>query len=352
MIDKKGYWKLHRILITGSNGFVGTNIVLELMKNPDFQIRCMIQPGTSIETIEECQKRPGGERIEVISGDLTNMDSLEKACTDVWGIVHLAALVSDWAPKALFIKVNVDGTRNLLDAASRCHVKRVVYMSSLTVHDLSGHHYDDESAPRDMKFSPYGVSKILAEDLVQQWAEQNHTDYANVRPGFDIYGVYDRNTFIGVIDALKNKGFGFMNHGKALISIVYAENLAYGVHLLLTAAKISGAYNILDTNMTWYDFIKAWCDAGHFALPKLDAPYWLVYPFVALLEGIYKLFRIKTPPKLTYYRINITRHDLAFKNEKAVKELGYKPIVDFHESLQRTLKWYDILKGNNSNASK
>ncbi|MHA1898254.1 MAG: NAD-dependent epimerase/dehydratase family protein, partial [Promethearchaeota archaeon] len=285
-----------KILITGSNGFVGANLVeyiLEIFTNiyeaansegennsnsedkGDFkihsniksifrtvlekrasankddqnerslEIRCMILKGTDISELEDLQNKlielKKEKKIEYLYfndveltikfGNLLDVQSLIECTKDIDVVVHLAGLVTDWAPKKLFFKIILEGTKNLLNACSENHVSRFIYMSSLTVHELNGHHYDNEEAPRDMKFYPYGVAKKMAEDEVIKWAESGEKEdgdkddnekrnYAIIRPGFIIYGARDKGSFILALDAIINGKFGFINKGKALISYV------------------------------------------------------------------------------------------------------------------------------------
>jgi len=358
-----------RILITGANGFVGTNLIKVLCEYSNFLIRAMILKGTDESIIRDYQQKYNQKfrednnlpqnfnRIEIVYGDILDIESLKPCVKDVDIVVHLAGLVTDWAPKKLFFKLIVDGTKNLLDVIDLegIKVKRFIYMSSLTVHDLNGHYYDDENAPRDMKFFAYGVAKKQAEDLVKDWFVNSSSqfknakrDYAIVRPGFIIYGAYDQGSFILALDGIINGKFGFINGGKSLISYVYAENLAYGIKLLAEAETVNGPYIILDGNMKWKEFVKVWVDTANVKMPRYSVPYWLIFPFIWILEKIYKLFHSKKSPILNLYTIRIPRKDLAFTSKKIQQELNYKPIVEFNQSIKSTLDYYFTWKTKRS----
>jgi 2-alkyl-3-oxoalkanoate reductase len=339
------------VLVTGANGFIGTSLINCLCKIPNLIIKAMILKGTPTEEIEKIQtiynpefeKTHSLQKLEIVFADMMKKESMLPIMEGVDIIVHLAGLVTDWAPKDKFFALIVDATKNILDVASTCKVKRFIYMSSLTVSDLNGHHFDDESVARDMKFFQYGVAKRLTEDVVTEWAmKEEGRDYALMRPGFIIYGPNDKNSFIRALDSMLKGVFGFVNGGKALISYVYVENLAHGISLLVNSSqKISGPYIILDGNMGWKEFVKTWTEPKGLPMPKLNVPYGLVFPFIWLLEKIYRLFRTRKPPILTIYSLRIPAKDLAFSGAKMEKELGYKPIIPFPESIQRTLAYYD-----------
>jgi nucleoside-diphosphate-sugar epimerase len=185
-------------------------------------------------------------------------------------------------------------------------------------------------------------SKRICEDLVTEWAaRENGRDFALIRPGFVIYGPYDQNSFIRALDSMLKGKFGFINGGKKLISYVYVENLCYGISLLVNAKTINGPYIILDGNMSWKEFVKAWTDAKGVPMPKLNVSYGLVAPVIWLLEKIYKIFRSKRPPILTLYSIRIPRNDLGFSRSKMEREVGYTPLITFHDSIRKTLEYYD-----------
>jgi nucleoside-diphosphate-sugar epimerase len=332
---------MKKILITGANGFVGTNLCERLSKDPSKIFRAMIMENTPIELLNLFKKENAGENLEIVYGNLLDLDSLMRACNGIHTIVHLAGLVTDWAAKQLYFKIIVEGTQNLLLAASKMNVKRMIFMSSLTVHALSGHNIGDENTPRDMKSFAYGIAKRDAEDLVQKWAEENESrDYAVVRPGFTIYGKYDKGSFVNAIDAIVKGKFGFLNKGKSLISYVYSENLAYGLDLLISAEKINGAYIVMDGNMTWKEFVDEFSKEAKSKPIKTSIPYGLIAPIVILMVVVFKLLRIKRSPPLNMYRISIPRKHLAFSDKKIRDELGYNPPISFKESIKKTMEFY------------
>lgn len=344
------------VLVTGANGFIGTNLIQCLCKIPNLIIRSMILKGTPEGEIKkfqaiynpEFEKSYNIKKLDIVYANMMQKETMIPIMEGVHVIIHLAGLVTEWAPKQKYKELIIDATKNILDVASVCKVSRFIYMSSLTVSDLNGHINDDESCPRDMKFFQYGVAKRICEDMVKEWAEQDKgRDYALIRPGFIIYGPYDQNSFIRALDSMLKGKFGFINGGNKLISYVYVENLAYGISLLVNAKTINGPYIILDGNMTWKEWVKSWCDAKGVPIPKMNVSYGVIAPIIWFLEKIYKLFRSKKPPILTLYSLRIPRRDLGFSGAKIVRELGYNPLIPFNESITRTLKFYDEIYKRN-----
>lgn len=332
-----------KILITGANGFLGSNLTEYLSRSGEYEVFAMVRPSGTMNFLHRFEKdsSTGEALFQLVEADLGDEEGVKKAAEGMDAIVHLAGMVTDWGPREKYYELNVEGTERVLRAATAARVSTVLYLSSLTVHAMKGHYYSDETSPADITGFPYGETKRTGEDLVLRWAaEKAGRQGSIVRPGFVIYGAYDKNTFINVLDAIEAGRFGFIDGGKKLISYVYAENLAYGIERLLAGRGGTGIYNILDGNMTWKEWIGTWAEALGVKAPKLSVPYWLMYIPVSLLVGIYRILHIKKAPILTHYRIRIMHRDLAFSNEKAIRELGYNPPVSFGESIKRTLNFY------------
>lgn len=341
--------KRKRIIITGANGFVGSNLTKYLSQDSSLEVYAMVQPNAPVNFLKDFQYKDDSQEkwFEIIEGNLLDEDSIVEAFEDKDVVIHLAGFVSDWGEKKRFMQMNVEGTKKILRAARIVKASRVLYLSSLAVHGFGGHTYENEQAPYAKKNYPYGESKKIGEELVLEWIANNpEADGAIIRPGFVVYGRYDKNSFILAIDVINSGKFAFINGGKRLISYVYVENLCYGISQLIQAQKIGGVYNILDGNMTWREWIAKWEQAVGRKVTKISVPYVFLVPITAAMVGFYKLLRIKKSPPLNFYRINIMRKDLAFTNTKIKSELGYNPPIEIDEGINRTLEFYLESKEN------
>ncbi len=335
--------KKTKILITGANGFVGSNLTKYLSRDSSLEVYAMVRPNAPVNFLRDFQYKENNKDkwFELVEANLLDEESIVKAVSDKEVVIHLAGFVSDWGKKEKYWKLNVEGTQKVLKAASKAKVKRMLFLSSLTVHGLNGHKYDNEDTPRDVKNFAYGETKKICEDLVLDWAsKESKAESAIIRPGFIIFGPYDKNSFFRTLDAMKTGIFGLINGGKKLVSYVYVENLCYGIQRLLKSPKVDGAYNILDGNILWKEWISIWANALEIEPPRLRIRYAIIYPIVALMVGIYKLFRIKKSPPLNFYRIRVMRKDLAFVNTRISTEISYKPPISFEEGVKRTVGYY------------
>lgn len=335
--------KKKKILITGANGFVGSNLTKFLSQDSSLEVYAMVRPNAPVNFLKDFQKKPNSEKnlFEFVEANLLSEESMVKACKGMDVVIHLAGYVSDWGERERYWKLNVGGTENVLAATTKAKVSRVLFLSSLTVHGLKGHKFDDENTPRNVKRFPYGETKIIGEDLVMEWAKKTeNTDSAIIRPGFIIYGPYDQNSFIRALDAMASGKFALINGGRRLVSYVYVENLCYGIKQLVKAPSVTGAYIILDGNTTWRNWVDFWEKALDKKIIKFRIPYIFLVPITALMVGFYKLFRIKKDPLLTFYRINTMRKDLAYVNTRITSEIGYNPSIRLEDGIQKTLEFY------------
>jgi len=306
----------------------------------------MVRPKAPINFLRELQFPSDQDhehppRFQFIEATLTDEESLQKAVSGIDAIIHLAGNVSDWGPVETFHRLNVLRTEALLHAAAKAGVRQFIFMSSLTVHGMRDFVEADENTPRLCRRFPYGETKILAEDLVTSWAKSMPgRQGVIIRPAYIIYGRYDKNSFIHALHAILRRQFAFINGGRQLISHVYVENLCEGIRRLLDCPTCSGAYNVIDGNMTWRDWTSLWTSAAAVKPISLSIPYAVVFPIVGILEGIYRLFCIKTSPPLNFYRINIPRRNKSFSRAKLERDVGFTPPIPLESGIKATLEFY------------
>jgi nucleoside-diphosphate-sugar epimerase len=322
-----------RALVTGANGFIGSNLCRVLIER-GYEVVAFVLPGTNEKNLE-------GTKVRIIHGDILEPKSLKNAMSGVDTVFHLAALVTDWGSRELFMRVNVQGTRNVLDAAVGAKAKRFVYMSSLAIHKFKGWNGADENAPRENFRYPYSASKIAAEDLCNRYFREGKIETVIVRPGFVIIGPGDVMFFYRIAQVLEqHKPYGTINGGRAKFCYSYVENLVDGMVFVAESGKSAGeTYIISDGILTWKAFNEAVSHALGVKNPTASIPYRVAYPLVAVMEQTYKLFGSKNPPPLTRYRISVQARDLSFVSNK-IEKLGYRPKVSLDEGLRRTVEWY------------
>lgn len=327
------------VLITGGNGFIGSNLVRRIVELGEWKARVLVLKGTPENFLD-----PVRNQIEIVYGDITQPDTLPPAVKGCSIVFHLAALVTDWGPREKFLKVIFEGTKNVCEAAITAGVRRFVQMSSLAVHAYLGYKNANETTPRHNSKYFYGQAKNLAEDYLEEVFKAGKIETTIIRPAWTIFGENDYSTIYQVLENIKSGRFGFINKGRALVTHVYVQNLVDGmIHVAKHLNAAGETFIITDKTTTWQEFTDLLATGIGARTPTMSTPYAVIAPIVWIWEHLWRLFRAKTPPLLTMYRIGIQRRNIDFSPGKIRDKFGFQPRFTFEEGLQRTLVWYNMV---------
>ncbi len=180
-------WKNRRVLVTGAGGFIGSHLAERLVEL-GAQTRCFLRY-TSRGTVGWLEDSPMRAELELVHGDIRDSESVIRAARDAEVIFHLAALVgipySYYSPRS-YVQTNVEGTLNVLEAARRCGVERLVCTSTSEVYGSAHYVPIDESHPLQGQ-SPYAATKIGADKLAESYHRAFGLPVSIARP-FNAYG--------------------------------------------------------------------------------------------------------------------------------------------------------------------
>jgi dihydroflavonol-4-reductase len=300
------------ILVTGGTGFLGRELVRQLVKHGE-KVRVLTRKKVTLPYVES------------VYGDITNPDSLDDAMKGVDIVYHLAALVNHFAPESLLELVNVQGSRNVIRAAIKNKVKRVIYCSSV-------------SSERGGGSTVYGKSKIKAEKEVLKYA--NKIPIIVIRPG----PMYDRERKMLRWPVKIAKYFHIFGFFVPDITIhIASRNNVVKAMLLAKKRGIPGhIYTVCDAEPVKRTLLSSIICKKARALP-IPIPYHLIYPFLyvsALFsETLKKIFKIR--PFLTRGYIRVLMRERRYDISLAKKELGYKPNStkkDFADAVESILR--------------
>src|SRR5437660_9953790 len=180
-----------RILVTGSNGFIGAKVVEKLLEYGFANLRCFVRPSSRLSRLKEALDRLPAERnVELVIGDLLSRDDCRKAAEGVSIIYHLAAGMEKSFAGAFMNSALA--TRNLIDAFLEYgSPKRFVNISSFAVYSnlklRRGALLDEtcplEDAPQE-RFDAYGFGKLKQEQIVREYGNEHNLAYVILRPGY------------------------------------------------------------------------------------------------------------------------------------------------------------------------
>jgi nucleoside-diphosphate-sugar epimerase len=285
------------ILVTGGAGVMGSRLVKGLV-DKGYNVRVLTLPGDpKVQLLN-------GVNCEIVYGDVSDSSTLKGIFKDIDTVYHLAAIIIAYNKDILW-KINVEGTRNVLNEAVKYDCNHFIYISSAAAEWPEG--------------SDYAQSKIEAENLVKSQSKMNYTI---VRPTLT-YGYKEGQEFMMFLDSLKKYPFVFfIGKGKAKKKPVLADDIVKGLLAIAENKKTYGK----TYNLNGGEEISIWNFAR--VLLKYEG---IKKPFIAIPVSVCNFLALimeKTmkKPFLTRYGISRILHEASFDNTEAEKDLGYFPM--------------------------
>ncbi len=196
-------WKNKHVLVTGAGGFIGSHLTERLVEC-GANVRALIHYN-ALGSRGWLEDSPHKNKIDIIAGDICDRDSVNSAAKDVEVIFHLAALIAipySYHAPASYVRTNVEGTLNVLQAARERGVECVVHTSTSEVYGTARYVPIDEAHPLQSQ-SPYSASKIAADKMAEAFYCSFELPVATVRP-FNTFG--PRQSARAVIPTLITQG--------------------------------------------------------------------------------------------------------------------------------------------------
>ena len=317
-----------KVLVTGGTGFTGKALVHRLIEMGHQVVALDYKEGLKTQEIREWGA-------EVILGSVTDMDVVRRAVEGAEVVHHVAAAFREMdVPERHYYEVNVEGTRNVLQAALDAGVRKVIYCSTCGVHGNVDHPPAGEDAPiRPADY--YQRTKWEAEPLARKFFDRG-LKTTILRPAA-IYGPGDPERFYLIFKRVAGGTFPMFGNGRTLYHPLYIDNLIDAFILAMEDGKGDGeAYLIADEQ--YIDLVRR---VGKALEIDVRIPHYPVWPVVVvghIVEKACKPFGINPP--IFPRRVDWYRQNRAFRIDKARRDLGYQPRVGIDEGLRRTADWY------------
>lgn len=320
-----------KALVTGGRGFIGSFLVEQLLSE-GHEVRCLLRPkGGDLGWLT-------GLNVEIISGDVNDPVSVERAVADADYIFHLAGLTKSYDPKVLYT-VNVGGTERLLDAAGRLAggLERFVLVSSLAAAGPSrdGRPVTETDPPRPV--SEYGRSKLEAERIARGYADR--LPVTVVRPPA-VYGPRDGD-FLEYFRFCRKGWLPLLSGGPRYTSVVFVKDLVAGMRLAVQEEQAVGQtyFMAADPVYTWEYLGRNIAAVLGMKTRKVILPLALARAVCVLSEGFARLFKKNTLFNLDKFRELTETHWICDSN-KAKEELGFHCAFSLEAGLEQTAAWY------------
>jgi dihydroflavonol-4-reductase len=305
-------------------------------------VRALLAAGHQVRVLLRAQssrRNLAGLAVEPVIGDLADVGALDAALQGCEALFHVAADYRLWAPdpQALY-RSNVDGTRNIVEAARRSDVKRVVYTSSVATIGLrpdSQPSDETDVAQLDAMIGHYKRSKFLAENWVLQ-AARDGAPIVIVNPSTPIGPGDVKPTPTGrlVLDAATGRMPAYVDTG---LNIVHVDDVAAGHLLAYQHGRIGERYILGGTDLSLQRILSMIALASGRPAPRLRLPLNLLLPVAYAAEALARLRGRET--RITVDGIRMARHRMYFSSAKAVRELGYR-WRPAQQAIEDAVRWF------------
>jgi dihydroflavonol-4-reductase len=305
-----------KALVTGATGFVGAAVARALIRQ-GWEVRALARRGSDRRNVQHLA-------VEVVEGDLADRESLERALSDCQALFHVAAdyRLGALDPSQLY-ETNVEGTRNILDAARQARVRRIVYTSSVATvgipTDGSPGNEDTPVGIADM-IGHYKRSKFLAEQVAREAALAG-APVVIVNPSTPIGPGDVKPTPTGqmVLDAAAGRMPAYVDTG---LNIVHVDDVAEGHLLAFDRGRPGERYILGGKDMTLREILIEIARLAGRRPPSIRLPTGMVLPIAYVAEAVARM--TGRPGRITVEGVRMARKRMFFSSDKASRELGYK----------------------------
>jgi nucleoside-diphosphate-sugar epimerase len=321
------------ILITGGTGFIGSRLALRGAERGD-TVEVLGQVNTPAE--QENKKMLEDRGIRITLGSVTERDKIFRLARDCDVVFHLAAAQHEAnVPDQHFWDVNVEGTRNVLEASIESGVKRFVHGSTIGVYGSAMEGEIDEESPLRPD-NIYGITKREGEQLVLSFADKIPVAIVRIS---ETYGPGDRR-LLKLFKAVDKNMFFMIGQGDNKHQLIYVDDLVDGLYQSATSENALGEIVVLAGKevLTTREMVDAIAKSLGKQIRRFRAPLWLFLSAAVLMEKTLRPLGIQPP--LHRRRMDFFRKSFFFSREKSSRLLQFEPKTDFAQGVAETARWY------------
>lgn len=318
------------VLVTGATGFIGSNLVHHLVERGE-RVRVLKRPATRPVLLE-------GLPVEVAEGDVTDAASVDRAADGVDGIYHVAGMVSYWRPaRARQFRVNVDGTRNVVAAAVRHGVRRIVHTSSIAA---IGFRTDGEPSDEDTPWNwgpfdvGYCITKRAAEEEAMRANEQG-VEAVAVNPGM-VFGARDQYCNAGRLFVMVSRKSTIRGLG-GTTTTCDVDDVCAGHIAAMERGRPGRRYVLGGEALPYPRIVELVAETMGKPVRMKVVPYAVA---AGAARAAYALSLVtRREPAVTPELVRMTAQTRVYSSRRAIEELGY-PQTPLRRSLESAYRWY------------
>jgi nucleoside-diphosphate-sugar epimerase len=317
-----------RIFVTGGTGFIGSSLVQRLILE-GHEVRVLARSEHAIKIVHDLNAAP-------IAGDITEPGTWQDDVPSANTVVHCAAFVSDWGRRREYQHVNVNGTRNILDAVKDWGGD-FVHISSMAVHGFRPGAYN-EASPIRRGGHPYCDSKAAAEQLIDTAVAEGLK--ASIVRITAVYGPGDPHIIIKFLEQAKSGRIFIIGKGNQPSNMIYIDDVIEGLMSLIRKGCEPGERYVLNNPLApdMLSLIKRALEALELNARIIHMPLMIARGIACLLES--KGYLSRNRPRLTHYAVIAMGNSCTYSTEITMRNLNWSPKTSIEEGFSRTISWY------------
>ena len=316
-----------KFLVTGAPGWL-CNSLVKVMCEKKLNVRCLVLKGINTKYLEKLG-------VEMIFGNVLDYDSLLPATAGIDKVIHAVGIIHPKKAKT-FYQINTQGTKNMLEASSKNHVKKFLYISS---NSAQGYNTDKnmpmtENGP-DHPYTDYGKSKWEAEQIVKEFQRNKKLQTVILRPCW-FYGPNPGPIMIELINHIKNGRPPIFGDGTNLRTMSYIDNTVEAILLAINNDKTNGnTYWIGDERP--YRLVDVYNEFAKQLNVKIKP--WKIPWSVCQLAEKFDIFLGKIGQYHKHLHVcGETGHNIWCDTKKAKDDFGYKPKISLSDGVKKTIE--------------
>lgn len=324
-----------KVLVTGADGFVGSNLCRELLKR-NYSVVGFVQYGLEAKNIKNLD-------VQVKFGDLLDIESIKKAMNGCEALIHTAASTVVWPYRsAMQKKVNIEGTKNIMQTALDFNLKRVVHMGT-----ANSFGYGSKSDPGNETLPymagryklDYMDTKYQAHQLVLKMIKEDNLPAVVVNPTF-MFGPFPtpQGSAKMIESIYKEKVPGYSKGGRNYVAV---KDICVATVNAVEKGKIGESYILGNENLSYKEIFTLIAKITGVKAPKIPMPGIIVKLYALFLTFFGYVFRFK--PTVNYRMGLMSLDEHYYSAEKAVKELGL-PQTPVETAIKEAYNW--MIKNN------
>jgi dihydroflavonol-4-reductase len=308
-----------KIFITGATGFVGNQVVNRLSQT-DHGLVCLVRKNN------EASERLKSLGAKLVLGDITDKVSLLQGMKGCDWVINIAALYSYWEPdNSLYQKINVEGTRNVMECALETHISKVVHVSTVVTYGKPNDiPYSEESEVGPTRFSRYSQTKFEGDQILWDLYMNKSLPVVVVYP-CAVLGAGDPKATGKYVSDLIHKRLPATVFKNATLTWVHVNDVAEAiVRAVEKPDNLGEKYLVGNYRLTFAEINKMVSDISGIGIPKMSMPDFLAMLSAYIFTGLSRLIRVQPPWGMSVDQIRMMKVGFQVDGSKAERELGIK----------------------------